>query len=123
MPLSTYPSAVKLVWMLREVEKVKEAYESERLVFGTVDSWLLWCLNGKGRVGEEEGGGVHVTDVTNASRTMFVDLETLEYEDEVFDFFGIERERVRWPRIVPNSDEQVSECASRLSSLCCFCLS
>lgn len=117
MPLSTYPSAVKLVWLLRNVESVRKAYEEGRLVFGTMDSWLLWCLNGKGKIGsnaegkeEAERRGLHVTDVTNASRTMFVDLETLKYKDEVFDFFEIERGKVRWPRIVPNSDDEVSGC-------------
>ena len=112
---------------------MRKAYEEGRLVFGTVDSWLLWCLNGKGRIGpsaegkgERERRGLHVTDVTNASRTMFVDLEALKYCDEVFEFFGIERGKVRWPRIVPNSDEEVSDCMFLFCSYhvfaqsCCF---
>ncbi|KAJ0424427.1 FGGY family of carbohydrate kinase [Aspergillus carlsbadensis] len=98
LPLSTYPSSVSLLWLIRNNEAVKQAYEEGRLTFGTVDSWLLYNLNG----GPE--GRVHVTDVTNASRTMFMNLETLDYDHRLLDFFGLDRKKIRLPRIIPSSD-------------------
>ncbi|KAL2798428.1 FGGY family of carbohydrate kinase [Aspergillus keveii] len=98
LPLSTYPSSVSLLWLIRNNEAVKQAYEEGRLTFGTVDSWLLYNLNG----GPE--GRVHVTDVTNASRTMFMNLETLDYDQRLLDFFGLDRKKIRLPRIIPSSD-------------------
>ena len=98
LPLSTYPSAVKLLWLLRNVEAVKNAYDEGRLSFGTVDSWLLYRLNG----GKEKG--VHVTDATNASRTMFMNLHKLEYDETSLKFFGIDTNKIRLPKIVPSSD-------------------
>ncbi|KAL2841651.1 FGGY family of carbohydrate kinase [Aspergillus pseudodeflectus] len=98
LPLSTYPSSVSLLWLIRNNEAVKQAYEEGRLAFGTVDSWLLYNLNG----GPE--GRVHVTDVTNASRTMFMNLETLDYDQRLLDFFGLDRKKIRLPRIIPSSD-------------------
>ncbi|KAF2400952.1 glycerol kinase [Trichodelitschia bisporula] len=97
LPLSTYPSAVKLVWLLRNVDAVREAYEAGRLSFGTVDTWLLYHLNG----GLEEKS--NVTDATNASRTMFMNLHTLEYDDKLLDFFNLDRNKLRLPKIVPSS--------------------
>ncbi|BCS24503.1 glycerol kinase [Aspergillus puulaauensis] len=98
LPLSTYPSSVSLVWLIRNDEAVKKAYEEGRLAFGTVDSWLIYNLNG----GIE--GNHHVTDVTNASRTMFMNLETLDYDDNLLKFFGIDRKKIRLPKILPSSD-------------------
>ncbi|KAL1973382.1 hypothetical protein VTN31DRAFT_6017 [Thermomyces dupontii] len=98
LPLSTYPTAVRLVWLLRHREKVKRAYDEGRLAFGTVDSWLLYHLNGGPK------SKFHLTDATNASRTMFVNLRTLEYDNELLDFFGLDRNKVRLPRIVPSAD-------------------
>ena len=97
LPLSTYPSSVKLVWMFRNVEKVPQVYEAGRLMFGTVDTWLLYNLNGR-------ENNVHVTDVTNASRTMFVNLDSLEYDTTVLDFFDIDPKLLHLPKIVPCSD-------------------
>ncbi|PGH18615.1 glycerol kinase [Helicocarpus griseus UAMH5409] len=99
LPLSTYSSSAKLVWLLRNVPEVKEAYDNGRLAFGTVDTWLLYNLNG----GKENN--VFVTDVTNASRTMFANLHTLEYDDTLLDFFGIDRSKIRLPKIVASSHE------------------
>jgi glycerol kinase len=82
-----YFSATKLEWLLRE-------HGREGLAFGTVDSWLIWKLT---------GGELHVTDTTNASRTMLVNLETLDWEDELLALFGIERDLL--PRIVRSTDE------------------
>ncbi|KAL3479116.1 FGGY family of carbohydrate kinase [Aspergillus californicus] len=100
LPLSTYPSSVSLVWLLRYNEHVKKAYDEGRLAFGTVDSWLIYNLNG----GPE--GNHHVTDVTNASRTMFMNLETLDYDERLLDFFGIDRKKIRLPKIIPSSDPE-----------------
>jgi glycerol kinase len=96
LPLSTYPSSVKLVWLLEHVEAVKKAYEEGRLAFGTIDTWLLFHLNGKEK-------GVHVTDATNASRTMFMNLHSVKYDDKLLGFFGIDRNKIKLPTIVPSS--------------------
>jgi glycerol kinase len=100
LPLSTYPSSVKLLWLLRNVDAVKKAYEDGRLAFGTVDTWLLYHLNGGKR------GGVFVSDATNASRTMFMNLRKLEYDQKLLDFFGLDKNKIRLPKIVPSSDPQ-----------------
>ena len=97
LPLSTYPSSLKLTWMFRNVEKVRELYKAGRLAFGTIDTWLLYNLNGKEK-------NVHVTDVTNASRTMLVNLHTLEYDQTALDFFEFDPNKMKLPRIVPSSD-------------------
>ena len=97
LPLSTYPSAMKLVWMIEHVPEVKEAYDAGRLCFGTVDTWLVYNLNG----GKEKG--IYVTDSTNASRTMFMNLHTVKYDDELLKFFGLDRDLINLPKIVPSS--------------------
>lgn len=97
LPLSTYPSSVKLVWLLRNVPEVKQAYDQGRLAFGTVDTWLLYNLNGG------KNNKVHVTDVSNASRTMFANLHTLQYDNYMMKFFGIDPTKVRLPQILPSS--------------------
>ena len=98
LPLSTYPSALKVIWLLRNVEKVRERYDAGRLVFGTMDTWLLYKLNGG------LARNVFVTDATNASRTMFVNLEKLEYDSDLLGFFGFDPQRIKLPKIVPSSD-------------------
>ncbi|XP_012384962.1 glycerol kinase [Dasypus novemcinctus] len=90
LPLSTYFSAVKLRWLLDNVRKVQKAVEEGRALFGTIDSWLIWSLTGG------VYGGVHCTDVTNASRTMLFNIHSLEWDKELCDFFGIPME------ILPN---------------------
>lgn len=104
LPLSTYPSSVKLLWLLRNVDSVKAAYEEGRLAFGTVDSWLIYRLNGGANRKE---GPIHVTDSTNASRTMFMNLRTLSYDDSLLSFFGIDRSKIHLPKIVPSSHATV----------------
>ncbi|KAI9886309.1 MAG: hypothetical protein M1823_001866 [Watsoniomyces obsoletus] len=101
LPLSTYPSSVKLVWLLRNVDGVRNAYDEGRLTFGTVDTWLLFQLNGG------NDAGVLVTDVSNASRTMLLNLETLQYDDRLLDFFGLDRNKIQLPKVVPCSDPDV----------------
>ncbi|XP_013882485.1 glycerol kinase isoform X2 [Austrofundulus limnaeus] len=83
LPISTYFSAVKLRWLLDNVDQVHQAVLSKRAMFGTVDSWIIWCLTG-GRT-----GGVHVTDVSNASRTMLFNIHTLDWDLELCRFFDI----------------------------------
>ncbi|KAI1304053.1 glycerol kinase [Xylaria venustula] len=97
LPLSTYPSSVKLMWLTQNHEEVSKAYLESRLAFGTVDSWLIYKLNG----GTDKN--VHVTDTTNASRTMFMNLHTCAYDDELLKFFEIDPFKVDLPKIVPSS--------------------
>lgn len=82
--------------MIRHVPAVQAALKTGRLSFGTVDSWLLYNLTGGA------DNGLHVTDPTNASRTMFCNIKTLDYDDFLINFFGVEG--VKMPRIVPSSD-------------------
>jgi glycerol kinase len=96
LPPATYFSAGKVQWILENVDGVREAAERGEAIFGTTDTWLLWHLTGG------VDGGVHVTDVTNASRTMLMNLETLDWDDELLSFFGIPRAML--PEIRPSSD-------------------
>ncbi|MGH3525082.1 MAG: FGGY family carbohydrate kinase, partial [Mycobacterium sp.] len=98
LPPATYFSGGKLQWILDNVDGVREAAERGDAVFGTPDTWLLWNLTGGPR------GGIHVTDVTNASRTMLMDLETLDWDDELLSFFGIPRAML--PSIASSSPRQ-----------------
>ncbi|XP_071210470.1 glycerol kinase-like isoform X2 [Salvelinus alpinus] len=86
LPISTYFSAVKLRWLMDNVEEVAEAILTNRAMFGTVDSWLIWCLTGG------KSGGVHVTDVTNASRTMLFNIHTLDWDPELCKYFDVPME-------------------------------
>uniref|UniRef100_A0A671X3I6 glycerol kinase n=1 Tax=Sparus aurata TaxID=8175 RepID=A0A671X3I6_SPAAU len=86
LPISTYFSAVKLRWLLDNVDEVRQAVLSERAMFGTVDSWIIWCLTG-GR-----NGGVHCTDVTNASRTMLFNIHTMDWDPELCRYFDVPME-------------------------------
>ncbi|XP_070970689.1 glycerol kinase-like isoform X4 [Oncorhynchus clarkii lewisi] len=86
LPISTYFSAVKLRWLMDNVDEVAEAVLTHRAMFGTVDSWLIWCLTGG------KSGGVHCTDVTNASRTMLFNIHTLDWDPELCKYFDIPME-------------------------------
>ncbi|MDM4719057.1 glycerol kinase GlpK [Micromonospora sp. WMMA1363] len=96
LPPATYFSGGKIQWILENVDGVRAAAERGEAVFGNTDTWLLWNLTGG------TGGGVHVTDPTNASRTMLMDLETLDWDDELLSFFDIPRAML--PEIRPSSD-------------------
>ncbi|KAK0390518.1 hypothetical protein NLU13_0022 [Sarocladium strictum] len=100
LPLSTYPSCSKLLWLLENVKEVKDAYEKGNLAFGTVDTWLTYKLNGGC------ANDVFVSDPSNASRTMFMNIETLNYDEELIDWFRIDRSKVHLPKIVPSSDTE-----------------
>jgi glycerol kinase len=95
LPPATYFSGGKIQWILQNVPGVREAVQRGEAVFGNIDSWLIWNLTGG------PTGGMHVTDVTNASRTMLMNLQTLDWDDELLGFFGIPREML--PRIMPSS--------------------
>ncbi|TRY95297.1 hypothetical protein DNTS_006748 [Danionella cerebrum] len=96
LPISTYFSAVKLRWLMDNVDKVHEAVLSHRAMFGTVDSWLIWCLTGG------KNGGVHCTDVTNASRTMLFNIHSMEWDPELCTYFDIPMEIL--PRVRSSSE-------------------
>lgn len=83
LPLSPYFSAVKLKWLQENVQAVKKAMSEKRCLFGTVDTWLIWNLTGG------TNGGVHVTDATNASRTMLMNIENLKWDPVLIKFFDI----------------------------------
>jgi glycerol kinase len=83
LPLATYFSATKIRWILDHVDGARARAEAGDLLFGTPDTWLLWNLTGGPR------GGVHATDVTNASRTLLMDLETCQWAPDIADEFGI----------------------------------
>ena len=83
LPLATYFSASKIVWILDNVPGAREAAEAGELAFGTPDTWLLWNLTGG------IAGGVHATDVTNASRTLLMDLHTCQWDAELLEHWGI----------------------------------
>ncbi|MEU2284592.1 glycerol kinase GlpK [Streptomyces sp. NPDC013178] len=95
LPPATYFSGGKIKWILENVDGVREAAERGRAVFGNTDAWVLWNLTGG------PNGGIHATDVTNASRTMLMNLETLDWDDELLDVFGIPRAML--PAINPSS--------------------
>ncbi|MFF2272492.1 glycerol kinase GlpK [Agromyces sp. NPDC058136] len=96
LPLATYFSGTKIVWILENVPGAREKAEAGDLLFGTTDTWVLWNLTGG------VDGGVHATDVTNASRTMFMDLETLQWDDEILAAFGVPRSML--PEIKSSSE-------------------
>ncbi len=83
LPLATYFAGPKLRWILDHVDGARERAEAGDLLAGTIDSWLIWNLTG----GTE--GGVHVTDVTNASRTMLMDLDTLDWAEDICAEMGV----------------------------------
>ncbi|KAJ2654113.1 Glycerol kinase [Coemansia sp. RSA 1200] len=91
LPITTYFSAVKMRWMLENVPAVKEAREKGTLRFGTIDSWLIYKMTGN-----------FVTDVTNASRTMLMDIKTFKWSSECLDFFGVQESEL--PEIRSSSE-------------------
>jgi len=96
LPLATYFSGPKIQWILEHIPGVREAAERGDALFGNVDTWVIWWLTGGPR------NGAHVTDVTNASRTLLMDLHTLDWDEEILNILRIPRAML--PRIVPSSD-------------------
>jgi glycerol kinase len=95
LPLATYFSATKIAWILDHVDGARKRAEDGDLLFGTTDTWVLWNLTGG------TDGGVHATDVTNASRTLLMDLRSLAWRDDLLEAFGIPRSMM--PEIRPSS--------------------
>ena len=96
LPLATYFSGLKIRWMLEHVKGVRELAEAGEVLFGNVDSFLLWHLTG----GPDHG--VHITDVTNASRTQLMNLETLSWDQEMLDVFEVPKAML--PQICSSSE-------------------
>lgn len=95
LPLATYFSGPKIKWLLENISGIKEAASRGEALFGTVDTWLIWLLTGG------PGGGAFVTDVTNASRTMLMNLYTLDWDLEILKALDIPRNML--PDIKPSS--------------------
>jgi glycerol kinase len=85
LPIATYFSGPKIKWILDNIDGVRAKAESGDVVFGNIDTWVIWQLTGG------PDGGVHVTDVTNASRTMMMNLETLDWDDEILGILDVPR--------------------------------
>ena len=83
LPLSTYFSGLKIRWLLEHVPGVRKKAEAGEVIFGNIDSFLTWHLTGG------PNGGLHITDVTNASRTQLMDLDTLSWDEDLLDAFGV----------------------------------
>ena len=98
LPLATYFSAPKIKWLLDHLSNLRKEAIQGNVLFGNIDTWLLWWLSG----GPHKG--VHVTDVTNASRTMLMNLKTLDWDDEILRIFDIPRNIL--PQILPSSPVQ-----------------
>jgi glycerol kinase len=96
LPLATYFSGTKVMWLLDNVDGAREKADAGDLLFGTIDTWVIWNLTGG------TDGGVHVTDVSNASRTMLMNLETLDWDEELLAAFGVPRSML--PAIKPSSE-------------------
>ncbi|KAG8809786.1 Glycerol kinase [Serendipita sp. 399] len=92
LPISTYFSAIKLRWMMHHHPAVQEAYDSDTLLFGTIDSWICYHLL----------GGTHITDPSNASRTLLLDLEKLDWSKNLLDFFDLKASIL--PKLVSSSE-------------------
>ena len=95
LPLATYFSGPKIKWILANVPGAAEKADKGELLFGNIDTWVIWNLTGGPK------GGVHVTDVTNASRTMMMNLETLDWDEDMLKVLGVPRSML--PEIKPSS--------------------
>ncbi|XP_065199681.1 glycerol kinase 3-like [Planococcus citri] len=96
LPISTYFSALKIRWLIDNIPEVNKAVIEERCLFGTVDSWLIWNLTGG------VNNGIHITDVTNASRTMLMNIDSLKWDPLLLRFFDIPSEIL--PKIRSSSE-------------------
>jgi glycerol kinase len=96
LPLATYFSGPKIKWIFDNVDGVREKADSGDVVFGTVDSWVAWNLTGGTQ------NGLHITDVTNASRTLMMDLQSLDWDDNILGLLDVPRAML--PEIKPSSE-------------------
>lgn len=99
LPLATYFSGPKVAWMLENVKGLREAAERGDAIFGNIDTWVIWNLTGG------PNGGAHVTDVSNASRTMLMDLDGCKWDKDIAKIMGIPMSML--PEIRPSSDPKV----------------
>ena len=99
LPLATYFSGPKVRWILDNVPGVREAAGRGEAVFGNMDTWVIWNMTGG------PNGGAHITDVSNASRTMLMNLYTLDWDDEILKTMGIPKAML--PEIRPSSDPKI----------------
>ena len=99
LPIATYSSGPKIRWILDNVSEAKTGAENDKALFGTIETWFIWWLTGG------PNGGAHVTDVSNASRTMLMNLETLQWDDEILETLRIPKRIL--PRIVPSIDTEI----------------
>ncbi len=99
LPLATYFSGPKLRWILDNVPGVRAAAGRGEVIFGNMDTWVIWNLTGG------PNGGAHVTDVTNASRTLLMNLHTLDWDEDILAAMGIPRQML--PTIRPSSDPEI----------------
>ena len=97
LPIATYFSGPKIKWILDNVAPARQGANKGEALFGTMETWIIWWLTGGPK------GGSHVTDVTNASRTMLMDLQTLQWDEEILQILDIPPQIL--PRIVPSSDD------------------
>lgn len=98
LPISTYFAGPKLRWMLDNVPAARNGAQKQEALFGTIESWIIWWLTGG------PDGGSHVTDVSNASRTLLMDLQTLSWDEEILKILNIPPSML--PRIVPSIDSE-----------------
>jgi glycerol kinase len=98
LPVASYFSGPKIQWILENVSEAKTAAQKGLALFGTIETWIIWWLTGGPK------GGAHVTDVTNASRTLMMDLKTLQWDQEILTILGIPEQIL--PRIVPSIDHR-----------------
>ena len=96
LPIATYFSGPKIKWILDHVAQARTAADKGEALFGTMETWIIWWLTGG------PGRGSHVTDVTNASRTLLMDLNSLQWDEAILQALGIPQQIL--PRIVPSSD-------------------
>ncbi len=108
LPLASYFSGLKLRWLLDNVPGAREKAEAGDVLFGNIDTWLVWNLTGG------VDGGCHITDVTNASRTQLMNLRTLAWDDEILSLFGIPKACL--PQI-RSSSEVYGEAAGGLAGI------
>src|SRR4051812_18184606 len=95
LPLATYFSGPKIRWILDNVDGAQERADAGDLLFGNMDTWCIWNLTGG------TNGGIHMTDPSNASRTLLMNLETLDWDDELLDIIGVPRAML--PEVRPSS--------------------
>jgi glycerol kinase len=96
LPLATYFSGPKIKWFLENIPHIFSTAKQGEVLVGTIDTWIIWWLTGG------PNNGVHITDVTNASRTMLMNLESLSWDEEILNIFNIQKDIL--PRITPSSE-------------------